>query len=136
MDFGSGIDVPGLGRMLSLMSGCVRKGLVRDWNGFSIFIEPVMNAMKFLGSPHRGFFMRLEGKGPRGNPEKMLLEILARDGSGLEIPVAPVVLLVKKMLRGDLLPAGAYPCMGLFSLAELKQELSAYPIAWETKELQ
>jgi hypothetical protein len=29
---------------------------------------------------------------------------LARDGSGLEIPVAPVMLLVKKMLRGDLLP--------------------------------
>jgi hypothetical protein len=66
----------------------------------------------------------------------MLLEILARDGSGLEIPVTPVMLLVKKMLRGDLLPAGAYPCMGLFSLAELKQELCAYPIVWETKELQ
>jgi hypothetical protein len=46
------------------------------------------------------------------------------------------MLLVKKMLRGDLLPAGAYPCMGLFSLAELKQELCAYPIVWETKELQ
>jgi hypothetical protein len=40
----------------------------------------------------------------------------------------PVILLVKKMLRGDLLPAGAYPCMGLFSLAEFKQELSAYPM--------
>jgi hypothetical protein len=26
--------------------------------------------------------------------------------------------------------------MGLFSLAELKQELCAYPIVWEPKELQ
>jgi hypothetical protein len=136
MDFGSSIDVPGLARMLSLMSGCVRKGLVRDWNGLSILIEPMIDAMKFLGSPHSGFFMRLEGKGLRGSPKKMLLEILARDGSGLEIPVTPVMLLVKKMLRGDLLPAGAYPCMGLFSLAELKQELCAYPIVWEPKELQ
>jgi saccharopine dehydrogenase-like NADP-dependent oxidoreductase len=55
MDFGSGIDVPGLARMLSLMSGCVRKGLVRDWNGLSILIEPMIDAMKFLGSPHSGF---------------------------------------------------------------------------------
>ena len=43
---------------------------------------------------------------------------------------------MKKMLRGDLLPAGAYPCMGLFSLAELNQELSTYPMVWETKEMQ
>jgi hypothetical protein len=136
MDFGSCVDVPGLARMLSLMSLCAHKGLIRDWNGLSILIEPAMKAMKFLGSPHSGFFMRLEGKGPQGDPKAMLIEILARDGSGLEIPVTPVVLLVKKMLRGDVPTVGAYPCMGLFALAELKQELSAYPMVWETKELQ
>ncbi len=135
MDFGSCIDVPGLARMLSLMSGCARKGLIKDWNGLSILIAPAVDAMKLLGSPHSGFFMCLEGKGPQGNPKKMQLEVLARDGSGLEIPVTPVILLVKKMLRGDLLPSGAYPCMGLFSLAALKQELSSYPIAWEAKEV-
>jgi len=136
MDFGSCIDVPGLAGMLSLMSVCVRKGLVKDWNDLSSLIHPAMRAMKFLGSRHSGFFMRLEGKSPQGDPKRMLLEILARDGSGLEIPVTPVILLVKKMLRGDLLPAGAYPCMGLFSLAELNQELSTYPMVWETKEMQ
>jgi hypothetical protein len=63
----------------------------------------------------------LKDRTSKGNPKKTLFEIL--DGSGLEIPVTPVILLVKKMLRGEALPAGAYPCMGLFSLAEFQQEL-------------
>jgi hypothetical protein len=91
---------------------------------------------KIPGSPHSGFFMRLEGQDRRGNPKKMLFEIVARDGSGLEIPVTPVILLVKKMLRGEALPAGAYPCMDLFSLAEFQQELSSYPVSWESKDVQ
>lgn len=136
MDFGSCIDVPGLPRALSLMSGSVRSGLVSDWKFLSELIAPLMRAVKFLGSPHSGFFMRLEGTGRQGSSKKMLVEILARDGSGLEIPVTPVVLLVKKLLRGEPLPAGAYPCLGLFSLAELRDELSSYPIIWQTKDLQ
>jgi Saccharopine dehydrogenase NADP binding domain len=135
MDFGSSIDLPGLPRLLSLMSACVRKGWVKNWNGLSSLIQPFMNAVKFVGSAHSGFFMRLEGRDPHGNPKKMVFEILARDGSGLEIPVTPVILLVKKMLNGESLPAGAYPCIGLFSLAEFQQELSSYPISWETKEV-
>jgi Saccharopine dehydrogenase NADP binding domain len=136
IDFGSCIDVPGLPRLLSLMSACVRKGWIEDWNFLSAIIQPCLKAVKFVGSPHSGFFMRLEGQDRRGNPKKMLFEIVARDGSGLEIPVTPVILLIKKMLRGDSLPAGAYPCMGLFSLAEFQQELSSYPISWESKDVQ
>jgi hypothetical protein len=136
MDFGSCIDIPGLPRLLSLMSACVRKGGIGDWNFLSTIIQPCLKAVKFVGSPHSGFFMRLEGQDRQGNPKKTLFEIVARDGSGLEIPVTPVILLVKKMLRGESLPAGAYPCMGLFSLAEFQQELSSYPISWESKDVQ
>jgi hypothetical protein len=136
MDFGSCIDVPGLPRLLSLMSSCVRKGWIKDWDFLSAIIQPCLKAVKFLGSPHSGFFMRLEGQDRQGNPKKTLFEILARDGSGLEIPVTPVILLVKKLLAGESLPAGAYPCMGLFSLAEFQQELSSYPISWESRDVQ
>src|SRR5258708_2124205 len=136
MDFGSCIDVPGLPRMLSLMSDCVRKGWIEDWKFLSTIIQPCLKAVKFLGSSHSGFFMRLEGQDRHGNPKKMLFEIAAREGSGLDIPVTPVILLVKKMLRGESLPTGAYPCMGLFSLAEFQQELSSYPISWESKDVQ
>src|SRR5229473_4839970 len=87
MEFGSCIDIPGLPRLLSLMSACVRKGWIEDWNFLSAIIQPCLKAVKFVGSPHSGFFMRLEGRDRRGNPKKMLFEVVARDGSGLEIPV-------------------------------------------------
>jgi hypothetical protein len=44
-------------------------------------------------------------------------------------------LLAKKTLKGKALSVGAYPCIGLFSLAEFQQELLSYPISWETKDV-
>jgi hypothetical protein len=134
MDFGSGIDVPGLAHVLSVMSRCVRRGWVTDWNFLRGSVQLFMAAAKPFGSAHSGFFMRCEGLDDAGRPKKTLLEIMARDGSGLEIPVTPVVLLVKRILAGEPLPAGAYPCMGLFSLAELQRELSSFPITWEWRD--
>jgi hypothetical protein len=48
--------------MLSLMSSCVRKGWVQNWNFVSTIIQPCMTAVSFLGSAHRGIYMRLEGQ--------------------------------------------------------------------------
>jgi hypothetical protein len=131
MDFGSGIDVPGLAHALALMSRCVRRGWVADWNFLRASVHFFMTAAKPFGSGHSGFFMRCEGCDEAGHPESMLLEIVARDGSGLEIPVTPVVALIKRMLAGEPIPAGAYPCMGLFSLAEFQRELASFPITCE-----
>jgi Saccharopine dehydrogenase NADP binding domain len=134
MSFGSGIDVPALAHVLSQMSRCVRRGWVADWDFLHGSVQFFMTAAKPFGSAHSGFFMRCEGCDDAGKPKKILLEILARNGSGLEIAVTPVVLLVGKLLAGESLPAGAYPCMGLFSLAEFQRELSSFPITWEWKE--
>jgi Saccharopine dehydrogenase NADP binding domain len=134
MDFSSGTDVPGLAHVLSLMGSCVRRGWVADWDLLRGSVLFFMAAAKPFGSAHSGFFMRCEGCDDVGKPKQVLLEIIARDGSGLEIPVTPVVLLVRKMLAGEFLPAGAYPCMGLFSLAEFQRELSSLPITWEWRD--
>ncbi len=134
MDFGSGIGVPGLAHVLSLMSHCVRRGWVADWDFLRGAVQAFMTAAKPFGGAHSGFFMRCEGLDAAGRPRSTLLEVIARDGSGLEIPVTPVVLLVKRMLAGEPLSAGAYPCIGLFSLAEFQAELSSFPITWEWKD--
>ncbi len=130
MRFGSGLDVPGLARVLSLMSEGVRRGWRIDWSFLSGSAQVFMAAAKPFGRSHSGFFMRCEGRDEAGVPKTRMLEITARDGSGLEIPVTPVVLLVKRMLNGVSPPPGAYPCMGLFSLAAFERELSSFPIAW------
>jgi hypothetical protein len=136
MNFGSCIDFPGLPQLLSVMSDCVRKGWIANWNFLSGLVEPFMTGVKPFGNSDSGFFMRLEGLDQHGNGKNSLLEILARDGSGLEIPITPAVLLIKKMRKGESLAAGAYPCMSLFSLAELMEELSPYPISWGWKRMQ
>ncbi|MEJ0062365.1 MAG: saccharopine dehydrogenase NADP-binding domain-containing protein [Alphaproteobacteria bacterium] len=130
MDFGSCIDMPLLDQVLSLMSFCVRKGWIKDWDFLSGLIKPFMDVTKIFGSRHSGFFMELGGQDEDGKSKKLLFEIIARDGSGLEIPVIPVTLMVKRLLRGDKLRAGAYPALGLFSLDEFKEELKPYPISW------
>jgi hypothetical protein len=134
MDFGSGIDVPGLPRVLSVMSDCVRRGWVADWDFLRGSVQVFMTAAKRFGSAHSGFFMQCKGLDAAGHPRSTLLEVIARDGSGLDIPVTPVVLLVERMFTGRPLPAGAYPCMGLFSLAEFQGELSSLPITWEWRD--
>jgi hypothetical protein len=136
MNFGSCINIPGLPQLLALMSDCVRRGWIANWNFVLDFIQPFIIAVKPLGSSNSGFFMWLEGLDQHGNRKNSLLEILARDGSGLEIPITAIVLLIKKMLKGESLPIGAYPCMSLFSLAEFRQELSSYPILWDWKHMQ
>jgi hypothetical protein len=131
--FGSCIDVPGLAFILFLMSRAVRTGWVRDWGFLSGPIVPFMKTVRFLGSAHSGFFMHCVGEAD-GKYTHRLFEIIARNGNGLEIPVTPVVILIKRILAGERPPAGAYPCMGLISLDEFKQELASFPITftWRT----
>ena len=92
-----------------------------------------MKTVRFLGSAHSGFFMHCVGEAD-GKYTHRLFEIIARNGNGLEIPVTPVVILIKRILAGERPPAGAYPCMGLISLDEFKQELASFPITftWRT----
>jgi hypothetical protein len=118
--FGSCMDAPGLAPLLSFRSLCVRHRWVRNWTFLLPCIRLLMRCMKPLGSRHSGFFMRVEGISKNGEAKKAVFEVLAQGGSGLEIPVTPVVILVKRMLQGYQPPAGAYPCMGLLTLDAFK----------------
>lgn len=133
--FGSCIDVPGLAFILSLMSRAVQLGLVKSWDFLSDMIVPFMNAVKFLGNSHSGFFMLCGGMTGAKYTRKSF-EIIARNGSGLEIPVTPVVVLIKRILAGEKFPAGAYPCVGLVSLEEFRRALAAFPIAFTWREIE
>jgi hypothetical protein len=53
----------------------------------------------------------------------------AFDNHGPEIPCTPAVVLVKKLLRGEIPERGAMPCLGLFSLDECIDELAGFSIA-------
>ncbi len=130
MDFGSCIDAPGLGNILGAMSRAVARGYIRHWDFLNGCIAPFIRAMKIFGSSASGFYMTIQGCGHDGEPKQYRFEVVAYDGCGLEIPVTPVLLLVKRLLRDGGLPPGAYPCLDLFTLRDFAAELAAYPIAW------
>ncbi|MDE1902194.1 MAG: saccharopine dehydrogenase NADP-binding domain-containing protein [Alphaproteobacteria bacterium] len=132
LSFASCIDVPLLAPVLALMSYVVQRKWIKDWNFLSALILPFMKAVKFLGSPHSGFFMNCAGC-ENGQRKRMSYEIIALNGSGLEIPVTPVVLLIKRMMKGESFPAGAYPCIGLIPLDDFERELSPFPISFHWK---
>ena len=130
MNFGSCIDAAGLAKILDLMRWGVMHEWVCDWNFLGGCIMPFMRVMKIFGSRDSGFFMHMDGIGHDGAPLRLTCEIGAADSSGLEIPVTPVMLLVKRWLHDGGFPHGAYPCLDLFTLRDFAAELADYPIRW------
>ena len=52
----------------------------------------------------------------------------AHQNDGLQIPCVPAILLVKKLVSGELKLKGATPCVALVSLSEYLDELKQYDI--------
>ena len=135
ISFGACLDVPALVGFLSFLSYCVRIGLVRNWDCLTRTIKLFVDAIRFVGDYNSGFYMKLSGLDSQGKTKRLLFEMMAREGSGLEIPVTLAMILIKRLLRGDAFAPGAYACQHLISLAEFQQELATYPISWNWREL-
>ncbi|MCJ9429938.1 saccharopine dehydrogenase family protein [Kordiimonas marina] len=75
-------------------------------------------------------FMTLSGKGTDGQPRKIRFQVTARKGDGLNIPITPAVILIKKLATDSCKTRGAIPCMGLVSLEEIKAELADLRVEW------
>ena len=54
--------------------------------------------------------------------------LTALDNHGPEIPCTPAVVLVKKLLRDEILDRGAAPCLNLFTVDEFMAELSDFSV--------
>jgi hypothetical protein len=66
----------------------------------------------------------LQGKGHDSASKRVDWHLVARSGHGPYIPAMPSVILAKRLLAGALAERGAMPCLGLFTLAELQDEIA------------
>ena len=71
----------------------------------------------------------VSGDGRGGEPLAMDWSLTAFDNHGPEVPCTPAIVLVKKLLSGEIPERGAMPCLGLFSLDEFIDELAGFSIA-------
>jgi hypothetical protein len=79
-----------------------------------------------LGSGLGGMVVRLCGLAPNGRPLAIEWHLSAGGNHGPEIPCMPAILLARRLARGEALPLGAQPCLGLLRLAEFEPEFARW----------
>jgi hypothetical protein len=89
-----------------------------------------------LGTPTGGMVVRLRGEGREGAPLHLAWHITAGGHDGPEIPCMAAILLARRLARGEGLPVGARPCMGLLALFEFAPEFARWRMTTEVVEEQ
>lgn len=79
-----------------------------------------------FGSGLGGMVVRMRGAAPGGRALQIEWHLSAGGNQGPEIPCMPAILLARRLARGDPLPAGAQPCMGLLTLPEFEPEFARW----------
>lgn len=98
------------------------------------FLHLAGKALDPLGTPDGGMVVRLRGSGKDGAPLQLAWNILAPDHHGPEIPCMAAILLARRLARGEALPVGAMPCMGLVALEAFAPEFSRWGMQAELVE--
>jgi hypothetical protein len=106
-----------------VMSWLVRLGLPLSLPRHAALLLRMSNWFDAFGSADGGMHVILRG----GGRERSWF-LIARNGHGPQVPCVPAILLAKKLTGNDVLPSGAYPCVGLLSLEEYMNELSGFDI--------
>lgn len=96
-------------------------GLVAPLHAISRWTEPFI-------SDKGGMFVCLEGIGTDGGPLKLNWHLIAAQNHGPYIPCGAATALAAKLARGDKLPHGAMPCMGLLTVEDYLAALSNYDV--------
>ena len=85
--------------------------LVAPLHAISTWMEPFL-------SDKGAMFVAMEGTGTDGQPLWLEWQLLAAQNHGPHIPCGAAIALANKLARGDTLPHGAMPCMGILSVQD------------------
>lgn len=127
-DFHAGLELQSLHVGLWIGAGLRRIGLVRDWSRLARPLFAIAERLKHLGSDAGAMHVDVVGRDHDGRRLQRRWTLVARDGSGPEIPCTAAVLIADRLRRGQLPQRGARPCLDLFTLDDFMAELAAWPI--------
>jgi hypothetical protein len=127
--FSAGLELAPLHLGLWLLSWLVRFKLPLNLPRHAGPLLQASNWFDRFGSADGGMHMIVEGTTADGVPHRRQWFIVAKGGYGPHIPTIPAIVLARKPAAGARLETGAYPCVGLVTLAEYLGALSDYPIS-------
>jgi len=134
--FSAGLELGFMHLGLWALGWLVRLGLPLHLPRYAAMLLSIADRISRAGSADGGMHMRIEGRGPHGQPHRRDWFIIAKDGYGPHIPTIPAILLAKRLCAAphDATPlaAGAYPCMGNVTLADYLAALAEYPVSVTT----
>lgn len=96
------------------------------WSGFLLHTSFLFDP---LGSGRSGFHMYIRGVGKNGAALSRKHWIIARQGDGPNIPCMPVILIARRLARGEAIEPGARPCLDLISLDEYLHALTGLDVS-------
>lgn len=115
---------------LWLMAGMTRLRIIEDWNRFVPAVLWLSDRLINLGSDTGGMHIKISGVGNDQNGKSLTWILTARQNHGAEIPCSPALILARKLVEDDISTCGAFPCMGMFTIAEFDAEVSEFDIEW------
>ena len=116
------------------MGSLTRAGIIRDWNRFVPTFQRVSDRLIGLGSDVGGMHIRISGSSRDNESKSVTWNLVARQNHGPEIPCSPALILARKLVANAIDIRGALPCLGLFSMSDMKNELSDFDIEWNVSE--
>jgi hypothetical protein len=117
------------------MAWATRLGIVRNWERLVPTFQSVSDRLIKLGSTTGGMQMRIGGVGEDHQAKTLVWNLVAHQNHGPEIPCVPALILARKLAAGRFSTNGAYPCLGMITLAEFDEEVSDLDIRWRIDEV-
>jgi hypothetical protein len=119
----------GMGHLVVWALACgVRAGVLPSLAPFAGLLHRLSRWMEPLVSDQGGMFVRIRGLDVDQRPLQVCWHLLARQNHGPHIPCGAAIALARKLARGDKLPAGAMPCVGLLRVEEFLEPLRGLDI--------
>ena len=128
--FYAGLEIPFIHITLWALSWLVRIGLIKRLEKAAPLLLKISYMFDWFGSTNSAFHMEMSGKGIGGGDKVIKFELTARSGDGPYIPCMPAILLTKKLASGELVKAGAYPCVGFITRDDYLGALGEMNIGW------
>ena len=128
IQFSAGLELSVLHLGLWALSGIRRALPALALERFTASMLAASNLLNDFGSADGGMHVIAQGEDVDGKPIQRRWFLIVRNGDGPFVPTIPAVVLAKRLLAGEQIPAGANPCMGMISLATYLDALSDFNI--------
>ncbi len=121
VQFQAGLELTLLHHTMIIMALLSKYKIIKRWDKCARFIILMSELFSRFGTDVGGMMVRLYGLDTKGNYHATKWTLIAKNGVGPYIPVIPTIVLINKLIRGELSTIGAMPCLGMFSLDEFTQ---------------